>query len=259
MCYGRDLATNDKVDIGTAVGIIAAQSIGEPGTQLTMRTFHMGGIADVKDITAGLPRVEELFEARSPKTEAEMAGISGKAKVKRSGDLAAAVDAAFRYDRKVVVERFVPGREIECSVLGNDEPIASVPGEIVPAGEFYDYRAKYLDDRSELKIPAPLEPAQAERVRDLSVRAFLACECSGMARVDFPLHRETGEVVINELNTIPGFTAISMYPKLWEASGMAPAELLDRLLELALERHEQKQARQTRYVPENGGGSGASS
>jgi D-alanine-D-alanine ligase len=160
-------------------------------------------------------------------------------------ELEAALKLAGRYDRKIIVEQAIVGREIECSVLGNDRPEASAPGEIVPCNEFYDYEAKYLDERSELIIPARLTKAQTRRVQQLAVAAFEACECAGMARVDFFLERRTGHVLINELNTIPGFTSISMYPKLWEASGVSYAELLDRLIQLALERHAEKT--RTRY------------
>ena len=156
--------------------------------------------------------------------------------------MAHALSDAALYDRKILVEYAVPdAREIECSVLGNDDPIASVPGEIVPGHEFYDYEAKYLDESSQLLIPAPIDPALAQRVRDLSIKAFLALDCAGMARVDFLLSRATGELYLSEVNTIPGFTRISMYPKLWEASGMSYSELIDRLIELALERHADKQ------------------
>jgi D-alanine-D-alanine ligase len=136
------------------------------------------------------------------------------------------------------VEHAVPdAREIECSVLGNDDPIASMPGEIVPGHEFYDYEAKYIDDSSQLLIPAPIDPVLAQQVRDLSIQAFLALDCAGMARVDFLLAPATGELYVSEVNTIPGFTRISMYPKLWEASGLSYRELIDRLIQLALERH----------------------
>lgn len=178
----------------------------------------------------------------------------GISKVKSIGDLPAAVAEAFRYDRKVLVERAVPAREIECGILGNDDPIASVPGEVIPCREFYDYRAKYLEAGSELKIPAVLEEDQAEEIRKLAVKAFQALECSGMARVDFLLDRNTGRILVNELNTIPGFTAISMYPKLWEASGVNRNELLDRLLDLALERHRQKEEKETRFTPDGNAG-----
>ena len=132
-------------------------------------------------------------------------------------------------------------REIECSVLGNDRPEASLPGEIVPIHEFYDYAAKYLDEGSELIIPAKLTPAQTRRVQQLAVAAFRAIDCAGMARVDLFLERRTGRIYVNEINTIPGFTSISMFPKLWEASGLPYPRLIDRLIELALERHREKQ------------------
>lgn len=149
-----------------------------------------------------------------------------------------ALDLAFRYDRKVLVEEYVTGREIECSVLGNDRPVASLPGEVIPQHDFYSYEAKYIDENGAvLEIPAKLDEATVRRVQELAVRAFLALECSGMARVDFFL-RSGGELIINEINTLPGFTRISMYPKLWEVSGLPYPKLLDRLIELAFERHE---------------------
>ena len=179
---------------------------------------------------------------------ANMGSSVGVHKVHSAAALAAALNDAAAYDRKLLIEVAVPSaREIECSVLGNDEPIASVPGEIVPGHEFYDYVAKYLDDSSGLLIPAPIAPALAERVRDLSIRAFLAVDGAGLARVDFLLSRSTGELYVSELNTLPGFTRISMYPKLWAASGLAYRELLDRLIQLALERHADKQRSRTNY------------
>ncbi|MGH2591980.1 MAG: D-alanine--D-alanine ligase A, partial [Anaerolineae bacterium] len=139
---------------------------------------------------------------------------------------------------------------IEVSVLGNDDPIASLPGEVIPSREFYDYAAKYLDDASELLIPAPLDAEVSEQVRQLAIDAYLAFDCAGMARVDFLLSRTTGELSIGEVNTIPGFTSISMYPKLWEASGIAYPELIDRLIELALERHADQRRSRVSYQPE---------
>ena len=144
------------------------------------------------------------------------------------------------YDLKILVERAVNAREIECSVLGNEKPEASTPGEVVPNREFYDYRAKYIDDASELIIPAPIPPETAEEVRRTAVAAFRALDCAGMARVDFLLDRASGELYLNELNTIPGFTSISMYNKLWEASGVGAAELVVRLVQLALEKHRER-------------------
>jgi D-alanine-D-alanine ligase len=143
-------------------------------------------------------------------------------------------------------------REIEVSVLGNDDPIASLPGEIIPSREFYSYEAKYIDEgdeASELLIPAPISPEQTELVRELAVRAYRAIDCAGMARADFLLSGETGELYVNELNTIPGFTTISMYPKLWEATGIPYSELIDRLIECALERFEDTGRSETSYQP----------
>jgi len=169
--------------------------------------------------------------------------------VDRSG-LAKALAEASKYDRKLVVEQGIRCREIECSVLGNDDPEASVPGEIVPCNDFYDYRAKYLDEGSKLLIPAPIPTEAAEEVRRLAIEAFKAVDCAGMARVDFFLEKGTGRVYLNEINTIPGFTKISMYPKLWEASGLPYARLLDRLIELALERHADKLRCATSFQPD---------
>lgn len=173
---------------------------------------------------------------------ANMGSSVGVAKVSSAPELEAALDEAFGFDHKVLLERFVRGREIECAVLGNEDPKASVPGEIVPRHEFYSYEAKYLDDEgAELRIPADLDPETSERVRDLAVRTFRTLCCEGMARVDFFL-TDDGEILVNEINTIPGFTRISMYPKLWAATGVSYPELVDALLGLALERAERRRA-----------------
>jgi D-alanine-D-alanine ligase len=178
---------------------------------------------------------------------ANLGSSVGIHKAKNRAGLQAGLDDAARYDRKLIVEQGLDAREIEVSVLGNDTPIASVPGEIVPSREFYSYAAKYLDNESELLIPAPLSPEHTELIQELAVMAFKVLDCSGLARCDFLLDKETGEVFINELNTMPGFTPISMFPKLWEASGISYRELIDRLIELALERHEDKQQSQTMF------------
>lgn len=172
----------------------------------------------------------------------------GVARVARSEELGAAVDSALALDRKALLEPAIDAREIECAVLGNEEPVASVVGEIVPSREFYDYAAKYLDGTSRLLIPAPLDPSAAETVRRLSVEAFRALDLAGMARVDFLVERGTGRIYLNEVNTLPGFTPISMYPKLWEASGLPYPNLLDRLVQLALERQREEGSRRTRYA-----------
>ena len=173
----------------------------------------------------------------------------GITKARTPADLEAGLELAFRYDRKAVVEAGVEAREIECSVLGNEEPVASVVGEIVPCNEFYDYEAKYLSGESKLLIPAPLPPATAEEVRRLAITSFLALDVSGMARVDFFLDRRDGTIYLNEVNTLPGFTPISMYPKLWEASGLPYPRLLDRLIELALERHRDEKRSVSEFRP----------
>jgi D-alanine-D-alanine ligase len=160
-------------------------------------------------------------------------------------ELAEGLRLAASFDRKMLVERAVDARELEVSVLGNDDPQASVVGEVVPAHEFYDYEAKYLDEGSRLLIPAPIEGHVADEVRAMALKAFQAVDAAGMARVDFFLERTSGRIILNELNTIPGFTRISMYPKLWEASGLAYPKLIERLVELAIERHNDKQRSQT--------------
>lgn len=168
---------------------------------------------------------------------ARLGSSVGISKVKAPEELAPAIDAALAYDDRIIVEEGLPAREIEVAVLGGDPPFASVPGEVVPGHEFYDYADKYMDDACQLLAPAPLDAEQAERVRGLAVEAFLALGCEGMARADFLLDRRDGRFWINELNSIPGFTSISMYPRLLDLSGVSYPELLDRLIELALERH----------------------
>jgi D-alanine-D-alanine ligase len=178
---------------------------------------------------------------------ANLGSSVGISKAKHATELRAGISLAAEFDRKIVVEAAVPNaREIECAVLGNDTPDASVPGEIIPSREFYDYEAKYLDDRSRTVIPADLAPTQADQVRAMAITAFKAIDCSGMARVDFLLERDTGRLFVNEVNTIPGFTTISMYSKMWEATGLAYPALLDRLIALAIERHGEKQQLRTR-------------
>jgi len=164
----------------------------------------------------------------------------GMTRVKAAHDISAAMDLAAEFALKIIVERGVTGREIEVSVLGNDELTASMPGEIVPHREYYDYRAKYLEQGTQLLIPAKLNRKQAAVFQNYAVRAFRAIDGTGMARCDFFLERRTGKIFINELNTIPGFTSISMYPKLWEASGLPYPKLIDRLIELAMELHRDK-------------------
>ena len=177
---------------------------------------------------------------------ANLGSSVGISKVKRGEELAAAMDLAAEFDRKIVVEAAVPNvREIEIAVLGNDEPIVSEPGEIVPSREFYDFEAKYLDDTSQSIIPARLSADLTAEVKRLAVEVFRSMDCAGMARVDFLLDQETQQLFVNEINTIPGFTTISMYSKMWEASGVPYPALLDRLIALARERHAEKQQLRT--------------
>lgn len=170
---------------------------------------------------------------------ANMGSSVGISKVHIPDHLPQALDLAATYDSKIVIEASIDGREIECSVLGNDEPAVSVPGEILPAAEFYDYQAKYVSD-SQVIIPAPLTPKQVAEVQRLALSAYTATGCSGLARVDFFLRKTDEEFLINEINTMPGFTRISAYPKLWEASGLAYQQLIDELVVLALARHQER-------------------
>ena len=180
---------------------------------------------------------------------ANLGSSVGISKAHNRKELGPAIEEAAKFDRKIVIEQGVGGakekaREIECSVLGNDEPAASVPGEIVPGKEFYDYTAKYVDEGSQLIIPAKLSKSETKKVQDLAIAAFKAVDCSGLARVDFLMDPKTRKIYLNEINTMPGFTAISMYPKLWAASGLAYADLIDRLIQLGIERHEDKKKNQ---------------
>jgi D-alanine-D-alanine ligase len=177
---------------------------------------------------------------------ANLGSSVGISKVKNAADLEPAIDHAAEFDRKIIIEAAVPNaREIECAVMGNDEPEVSVPGEIIPSREFYDYEAKYLDEGSQALIPASLSDAQTAEVRRLAIEAFKAIDAAGMARVDFLLSADTGALYLNEINTIPGFTTISMFSKLWTATGVDYPALLDRLVKLAIERHAEKQQLRT--------------
>ncbi|GIV97066.1 MAG: D-alanine--D-alanine ligase [Herpetosiphonaceae bacterium] len=177
-------------------------------------------------------------------TKPANAGSSvGVTRCSNRAELAAGLAEAARHDRRIIAEQGISAREIEVSVLGNDEVSASIPGEIVPGREWYDYADKYLEDKTQFYLPARLDEATTERVRELAIAAFKAIDGAGLSRVDFLLDRENGEIYINEINTLPGFTAISMYPKLWEATGLAPTSLMDRLVELALERSRDRRVR----------------
>ena len=206
------------------------------------------------DLQATLDRIETLAPYPLFTKPANLGSSVGVTKCRSRADLVERLLDAARYDRRVLVERGINAREIEISVLGNDSPQASIPGEVRPAADFYSYQAKYHDDRSELLIPAPIPNALADEMRAIAVKAYRAIDCAGMARVDFLLDRESDDFYLNEVNTIPGFTQISMYPKLWEASGLPYVQLLDRLIELALQRRAEREQTEWRFErPENYG------
>ena len=179
---------------------------------------------------------------------ANMGSSVGISKVRGGDEYAAAVKDAFQYDTKIIIEEFISGRELECAVLGNEEPAASVPGEVIPSHDFYSYDAKYLDEKgASLEIPAKLDDETKKRVQSLAIKVFQALCCEGLSRVDFFL-KENGEVIVSEINTMPGFTKMSMYPKLWEASGVSYTELITRLIELAISRFEKERGLKTSVV-----------
>ena len=198
-----------------------------------------------RDPDAFIARVEERIGYPCFTKFANSGSSVGTTKAHNRAELVEGLRLASTFDRKLLVERAVDARELEISVLGNDEPEASVVGEVVPAHEFYDYDAKYLDEGSRLLIPAPVEDSLAQDARSMAVRAFQAVDAAGMARVDFFMERASSRLLVNELNTIPGFTRISMYPKLWEASGLPYPKLIERLVELAIERFDDRQRSQT--------------
>ncbi|MEE9225781.1 MAG: D-alanine--D-alanine ligase family protein [Bacteroidota bacterium] len=181
---------------------------------------------------------------------ANLGSSVGISKARNARELVAGIEQAANFERKILVEQGIENaREIECSVLGNDDPRASIPGEIIPSNEFYDYDAKYVDGKSTALIPAKLPRRLVRKIQDYAVAAFRAIDCAGMARVDFLVQKKTNKTYVNEINTIPGFTSISMYPKLWEASGIPFPKLLDILIDLALERHEGKRRLKITYKP----------
>jgi D-alanine-D-alanine ligase len=193
-------------------------------------------------------QAEEIADYPLFTKPANLGSSVGITRCRNRADLVEGLLEAARFDRRILIERGVRSpREIEVSVLGNDDPDASMPGEIIPSDEFYTYNAKYLDGKSALMIPAPLPDDMVRRIQSIAIAAFKACDCAGMARVDFLLEKDTQELYLNELNTIPGFTQISMYPKLWEASGLSYGALIDRLIELALERKQDNDHTERRY------------
>jgi D-alanine-D-alanine ligase len=203
--------------------------------------------SELEDLDQVLTRVADFGNFPVFIKPANMGSSVGVSKCHDIEEAAAGILEAAKYDRRVLVEKGINAREIELSVLGNDHPRVSIPGEIRPTAEFYSYEAKYHDDSSELDIPAQLEEDQVKRLQEIALKAYLAVDCAGMARVDFLLDKDTGVIFLNEVNTIPGFTPISMYPKLWEASGLAYAGLIDELIRLALERKEDRDQTTRKY------------
>jgi D-alanine-D-alanine ligase len=196
--------------------------------------------SDLEDMENVLARVHDFGEFPVFVKPVNMGSSVGVHKCADIEEAAAGIQDAARYDRRILVEKGINAREIELSVLGNQVPKVSIPGEIRPTAEFYSYEAKYHDDSSELIIPAPLTSDQVDQLQEYAAQAYQAIDCAGMARVDFLVDKESGEIYLNEVNTIPGFTPISMYPKLWEASGLSYADLIEELIQLALERKHEK-------------------
>lgn len=253
--YGEDgtiqglleMANLPYVGCGVLASAVAMDKV------IAKQLFHQAGLVQVKYQAVARKRWRTAAAETITAIEAELAyplfikpanlGSSvGVSKARNRPDLVAALELACQYDRKVLVEAAVPNaREIEVSVLGNDDPIVSIAGEVIPSHEFYDYEAKYLDERSQIVIPAEIDAGVLQQVQQMALTAFRAADCAGLARVDFLLDDGSQTLYLNEINTMPGFTRSSMYPKLWEASGISYPELVDRLLQLALERYAEQQ------------------
>jgi D-alanine-D-alanine ligase len=232
-------------DAGIPIGKFLV--IRDAGTTAGRTAGSSTGLADGGKTVPGFAAVAAELGLPVFVKPANMGSSVGVSKVDSEEQYRAALEEAFKFDTKVIVEENIPGREIECSVLGNENPAASVPGEIHAAKDFYSYEAKYLDsDGAALEIPAKLPPETVRQVQSLAVKTFQVLECQGLSRVDFFL-KEDGRVLVNEINTMPGFTKISMYPKLWEASGIGYTELIDRLIQLAIERFDREKHLATSY------------
>jgi D-alanine-D-alanine ligase len=258
--YGEDGTLQGLLELADVAYVgagVLASSVGMDKALFkdVMRTH---GVPVVESITLSRLQIESGTEAVLAQAEqvapyplfvkpANLGSSVGVSKCRGRADLIEGLMDAARYDRRVLVERGVNAREIEVSILGNENPTASVPGEVVPSDEFYSYAAKYIDNSSELIIPAPLTPEKIEEVQRLAIKAFQAIDCAGMARVDFLLDKDNDQIYLSEINTIPGFTRISMYPKLWQASGIPYGELVDRLINLALERKADRQRTEHHY------------
>ncbi len=254
--YGEDGTLQGVFEVADVpyVGSGVAASALAMDKGLAKSLFHNSGLPVLPWLVLGrqevtrrphavVARVEATFSYPMFVKPANLGSSIGISKVENSDALLRGLELAGHYDRRIVVEPAIPAREIEIGVLGNDYPRASVSGEVIPAKEWYDYEAKYEDERSRLSIPAPLPPDALAAIQEMAVAAFKALDAAGLARVDFLLHRETGEIYLNEVNTMPGFTQISMYPKLWEASGVAGEDLVEKLVLLGLERYAERHHR----------------
>ena len=250
--FGEDGALQGLLELAGLpyVGAGVLGSAAAMDKEVAKRLFRERGLPVVDYVVFQCPELDSAaVESRFPYPvfvkPANLGSSVGISKARNATELREALEVAARYDRKVIVERAIDGRELECSVLGNSQPEASLPCEILPFREFYDYEDKYLLDKTEFRIPAELSEERIAEVRRLAVAGYRALDCEGMARVDFLLEQATGQLYLNELNTIPGFTSISMYPKMWEHCGISYPELINRLIQLALERHAAKS--RTRY------------
>lgn len=256
--YGEDGTVQGMLSLAH-IPFVGSETLGsalsmDKGTMKAM--FAHAGLPQVRYELVSRQRWQQLAESTVQILEASLdypmfvkpCNLGSSVGISKAHDrdaLEIALDLAARYDRRILVEQGIDAREVECGILGNDEPMVSVPGEIVSHHEFYDYEAKYSSGLADIQIPAPLSVEQTRSVQDMARRAFVVVDASGLARVDAFIRRDNGEVLINEINTMPGFTETSMYPKLWEASGVSYPELVDRLIVLAIERHEQRMDRST--------------
>ncbi len=228
------LAASVGMDKGLMKSAFAAAGLAQVPWQLVLRRDWQ------QQPEAVYQRLEAALHYPMFVKPANLGSSVGISKVSNRAELAAGMAEAAGYDRRIVVEQGINAREIEVAILGNDDPQASVPGEVLPANDFYDYADKYLEGQTRFAIPAELEAVTSQQLRELAVTAFKAIDGAGLARVDFFVERETGAIYINEINTFPGFTAMSQYPKLWEATGVSYSELLDRLIDLAIERYHER-------------------
>jgi D-alanine-D-alanine ligase len=258
--YGEDGTLQGLLELADVAYVgagVLASSVGMDKA-LFKDVMNTHGVPVVESITLSRSQIESGKEEVLEQAErvapyplfvkpANMGSSVGVSKCRARADLIEGLMDAARYDRRVLVERGVNAREIEVSILGNEKPQASTPGEVIPSDEFYSYAAKYIDNSSELIIPAPLTPEKTKEIQRLAIKAYQAIDCAGMARVDFLLDKDNDQIYLSEINTIPGFTRISMYPKLWQASGIPYRELVDRLINLALERKADRQRTEHHY------------